>query len=170
VEEHSPDTHALAPKAVVERWLAIINGDTPSVKWTEGGAEEVMSPDVRWRLIGSTPISRLHHGFGELRPGFWSMLYEGDGRGSGTQGLDRDYDRKLRADAILEIEDGRVLLLAQADARGRNGKPYDNEYCFLIRVADGKIAEMTEYCDTAMIERVIFDKAIVPAEKLRADS
>src|SRR5688572_27294176 len=101
-----------------------------------------MSPDVRRRLIGSTPISRVHHGFDDLKPGFWSMLYEGEGRGGGTQGLDRDYDRKLRADAILEIEDGRVLLLAQADARGRNGKPYDNEYCFLIRVADGKITEL----------------------------
>jgi len=32
----------------------------------------------------------------------------------------------------------------------RSGKPYDNHYCYVCRLADGKLRELTEYMDTEL--------------------
>ncbi len=41
------------------------------------------------------------------------------------------------------------------EARGRNttkdGVPYNNVYCYVFRLADGKLQEMTEYMDTELV-------------------
>jgi uncharacterized protein len=37
----------------------------------------------------------------------------------------------------------------------KNGKPYNNEYCYVIRLAGGQMRELTEYLDTALVERVL---------------
>lgn len=31
------------------------------------------------------------------------------------------------------------------------GVPYNNTYCFVFRLADGKVREVTEYMDTALV-------------------
>jgi ketosteroid isomerase-like protein len=31
------------------------------------------------------------------------------------------------------------------------GRPYHNTYCHVCRLADGKLIELTEYCDTALV-------------------
>ncbi len=50
---------------------------------------------------------------------------------------------------------------------GRNGLPYDQEYCWIITVRDDKIVHLREYCDTVMFETAMFDKRLVPAESLQ---
>lgn len=50
------------------------------------------------------------------------------------------------------------------EANGRNttrtGKDYSNTYCFVIRLADGLIREVTEYMDTALVERALEPPAL----------
>jgi uncharacterized protein len=36
-----------------------------------------------------------------------------------------------------------------------SGKRYANTYCFVIRMAEGQLRELTEYMDTALVERVL---------------
>ena len=47
------------------------------------------------------------------------------------------------------------------EARGANttkaGRPYCNSYCFVFRVADGKLAEVTEYMDSELVTAVLGD-------------
>lgn len=43
-------------------------------------------------------------------------------------------------------------------AQARNGAAYDNDYAVVFRVVGGKIAEVTEYCDTSYMKRVLFDQ------------
>ena len=47
------------------------------------------------------------------------------------------------------------------EARGANttkaGVPYCNTYCFVFRVADGKLAELTEYMDSELVTAVLGD-------------
>lgn len=43
-------------------------------------------------------------------------------------------------------------------ARARNGKPYDDDYAVVFRVTGGRIAEVTEYCDTSHMKRVLFEQ------------
>lgn len=53
---------------------------------------------------------------------------------------------------------------AAVEARGHNvtkaGTPYRNEYCFVFRFVEGKIAEVTEYSDTELIAKVLGDPAV----------
>lgn len=45
------------------------------------------------------------------------------------------------------------------EARGDNvttaGVRYDNQYCMVWRVEDGRIKQIKEYCDSALVERVL---------------
>ena len=41
------------------------------------------------------------------------------------------------------------------DAITVSGERYANTYCLVIRIADGQLREMTEYIDTALVDRVL---------------
>lgn len=45
------------------------------------------------------------------------------------------------------------------ECRGRvttkAGKPYNNVYCWVCRIADGKLRELTEYMDTELVARAL---------------
>ena len=45
------------------------------------------------------------------------------------------------------------------EARGKNttkgGNAYDNAYCYVFRLANGKLVEMTEYLDTELVTSVL---------------
>ncbi|MBF6340390.1 nuclear transport factor 2 family protein [Nocardia abscessus] len=58
------------------------------------------------------------------------------------------------AELILAVDD-RVVVRARAQAVTIRGETYDQIYCFLFRVTDGKLREVVEYCDTALVERVL---------------
>ncbi|WP_063052903.1 nuclear transport factor 2 family protein [Nocardia arthritidis] len=44
---------------------------------------------------------------------------------------------------------------ARAEGVTTRGESYDQTYCFVFRVAEGKLREVVEYCDTALVERVL---------------
>ncbi|HEX8414596.1 MAG TPA: hypothetical protein VF637_12035 [Sphingomicrobium sp.] len=70
------------------------------------------------------------------------------------------------AKAIYLVSDGNVVM---AEVRGsvqtRAGERYDNEYCFVFRFRGDRIAEIVEYCDADLIERVLgsYDDACAAA-------
>ncbi|MFA7586880.1 MAG: hypothetical protein WCY11_11905, partial [Novosphingobium sp.] len=99
---------------------------------------------------------------------FQYKCWHGDDRpGSRDQGLDPDYGVKpLKILDVVAMEDGRVMVHCTSDCRGRNGVAYKNEYCWLITVRNGKITDLYEFADTALIEAALFNKKIVPAEQL----
>ncbi len=48
-----------------------------------------------------------------------------------------------------------VVVEARGDMLTKTGQRYDNHYCLMYRLADGKIAEIREYQDSALCERVL---------------
>ena len=48
-----------------------------------------------------------------------------------------------------------VVVEARGEMRTKAGVPYNNEYCLIYRLKDGKIVEMREYCDSALTEAVL---------------
>ncbi|MFE7743221.1 nuclear transport factor 2 family protein [Nocardia sp. NPDC057455] len=58
------------------------------------------------------------------------------------------------AESIV-AEDDNVVVRARAEAVTTRGETYDQTYCFVFRVADGMLREVVEYCDTALVERVL---------------
>lgn len=61
-----------------------------------------------------------------------------------------------RSDADLILADGdQVMVQAHATATTTRGEAYNQTYCFVFRVADGRLTEVVEHCDTALVERVL---------------
>ena len=63
------------------------------------------------------------------------------------------------ADVVfLDLEDA-VAPNQKVEARGKvttkSGKPYNNSYCYVCRLLDGKLVEVTEYMDTEMAAAVL---------------
>ena len=113
---------------------------------------ERMSEDFRWINIGTNK---------------WSGTFDG------KQAVLRDLLAPLRARLVERSRTVAHRFIAEGDyviveARGDNvttaRKQYNNEYCFVFRLSDGKITEVKEYADTALVDAVLGD----PKEVLAA--
>lgn len=52
-------------------------------------------------------------------------------------------------------DDDHVIVEARGEMKRNDGSAYENEYCLVFRLADGKIAEMREYLDSALCESIL---------------
>jgi ketosteroid isomerase-like protein len=104
---------------------------------------DALADDVRWTIIGATP---------------WSRTYVG--KSCVIDDLLRPLGRQLGGASIIKaqhfVAEGDVVVV---QATGHNttvsGKSYENSYCWVIRMRDGKMSELTEYTDTLLIATVL---------------
>ncbi len=104
-----------------------------------------LADDVRWTIIGSTPLSGTFQGKQEVLD---KLLKPLTARLTGP--IVFTFDRFI-------AEGDHVVMIAGAEATAVTGRPYNNVYCIVCRFADGKIQEMTDYVDTELITRALFD-------------
>ena len=98
----------------------------------------------------------------------WRTIGEGSWSGefSGKQVIVDEIFRPLnrvlveRATIATRVVDGGDVIVVQARGKNltRDGQRYDNDYVFVIHFEDGKIVRYEEYCDTALIARVLPDR------------
>ncbi|MGY1899137.1 nuclear transport factor 2 family protein [Nocardia gipuzkoensis] len=92
-------------------------------------------------------------------PGDWSWSGTWEPKSAVLEGLLRplmaQFTEYRSTSELILAEDDRVVVRARAQAVTTRGETYDQIYCFLFRVADGKLREVVEYCDTALVERVL---------------
>jgi uncharacterized protein len=104
---------------------------------------DLMSDDFSWIFKGSTIWRGHYHGKANVRSKLLAPLFANfDGTYTNTA-------RRIVAESdmvVVECE-GRVLT--------KSGERYDNEYCYVIRMRDGMMTELTEYMDTALADRVL---------------
>jgi uncharacterized protein len=61
-----------------------------------------------------------------------------------------------RTVAFNFIADGDyVAVEARGDNVTKAGERYDNQYCMVFRIENGKIRQIKEYCDSTLVERVL---------------
>jgi ketosteroid isomerase-like protein len=136
-------------KHIVERIYAAMERGDRSV------FAESVHPDYIWRFPGHCS---------------WSRRFEG------REAIHRDLLRPLfglfatdyKARAINLVAEGdTVVAEVRGDAVLKSGARYDNHYCFIFRFHRGKIAEVVEYCDTDLEERVLgnYDAVIAAHRK-----
>ena len=100
--------------------------------------------DFSFTLIGNTPFSGTIQGKQAVLEGLQSIL--------GT---------RLEGGAIamtienLIAEGDYVAEQARGTARTRNGKTYNNTYCRVWRIVDGKIRSVIEYLDTETVRTTL---------------
>ena len=102
-----------------------------------------MADDFVWRITGSTAWSGEYVGKADVLERLISPL-----RGQFTA------PNSLTLSRII-AEGDYVVAECRGNATTLAGELYANTYCFVIRVADGKLRELTEYMDTALVERVL---------------
>lgn len=102
----------------------------------------MMVDDITWTDIGSHRFAGTYRGKDALGAQLFGPLM-----GSFKAGLHGEIDR-------LIAEDDMVVVQVRGTAELHDGTPYNNTYCHVIRIADGRIAEVTEYMDTALIDAV----------------
>ncbi|MEO8383534.1 MAG: nuclear transport factor 2 family protein [Acidobacteriota bacterium] len=102
----------------------------------------ILSDDIRWTVIGTT-----HH----------SGTYEG------KQNVLHELMARVMSHIVDHIavtphrfiaDDEYVVVEFSGKSTTRDGKPYDNTYCWVHRVVDGMVVEVTEYLDTELVTSV----------------
>jgi ketosteroid isomerase-like protein len=102
-----------------------------------------LAEDVRWIVTGQYS---------------WSRTFEGrDAVQNGLMGYFRSlFDIRPRTVAFNFIAEGDVVVVeAKGDNVTKTGLRYDNDYCMIWRVEDGRIRQIKEYCDSTLTERVL---------------
>ena len=102
-----------------------------------------LADDVRWVVTGQYSWSRTFSGkasiLSDLHGHVRSLLVD-----------------PARTIAERFIADGDIVVV---EARGNNltktGVRYDNEYCLVFRLENGKIREIREYCDSVLTEKAL---------------
>ena len=92
-----------------------------------------------WRMIGTTAWSGVYTGKAAIRRDLLTPLM--------AQFADQYVNL---ADAIIADGDT-VVVECRGKVTTKTGKRYDNTYCWVLRMSDGKIASLTEYMDTELV-------------------
>jgi len=110
------------------------------------GFLNALSDDFKWITVGSTGVSGTYD----------------------TKGLLEVYFPKIAASFEkmpiivpykIIAEDNYVIRLGHGEGGiAKNGLTYNNTYCFVIQVEDGKIKEIKEFCDTDLVQKAELGK------------
>jgi len=125
-------------KQSVERaWRAYVSGDIDT-------AFAYMAADVRWIFRGDFP------GMESVIVGQAPLKSLKDA----SAGL---FPSGLRQEIRSVIGEGDLVVLEyRAHGPVANGQYYDNEYCAIFTLKDGKIQEIHEFTDTQRIAKTVF--------------
>lgn len=106
-----------------------------------------MADDIRYELVGDNSWGRVYNGKQAFRQDLGGPLMS-------------RIEPPLRMKAVRILADGdHVVLEAAGENRTRSGQPHNNRYCMIMRMKDGKVAEPAEYVDTALLLRVLGERA-----------
>lgn len=107
---------------------------------------DAMAENFTWRSMGS---SRL---------GKWREVYQG------KQSVRRDLFAPLmsqfsgdftRTTSEIFADGDHVIVEMRGTATTRAGAAYNNRYCLVIRLSEGKMVEVREYLDSALADAVL---------------
>jgi uncharacterized protein len=102
-----------------------------------------LANDVTMRITGQYSWSQTFKGkealFQDLYGYLGTLLAEG---------------RRTIAHRFLADGD-HVMVEGVGEMKTKAGVPYNNDYCLIYRLKDGKIVEIREYCDSALTEKIL---------------
>jgi len=108
---------------------------------------DCLADDVVWIFKGSTKWTGTFRGKASvLRDLLGPIFSQFDGIYTST------------AERLIAAEDY-VVVEAQGCVTTRSGMPYHNKYCYIFRLRNSRIVEITEYMDTALADAVLADPA-----------
>jgi ketosteroid isomerase-like protein len=133
---------AAANKKLMQEIFAAAGNPDPAVR-DRALFTASLADDARWVVTGQYSWSRTFAGkqaiLNDLHGHVRSLLAE-----------------RSRTIAHRFIADGDcVVVEAKGDNLTRAGVRYDNDYCLVFQLENGKIKEVREYCDSVLTERAL---------------
>ena len=130
-------------KRTVQRWFDCIARNDGE------GMFALFADDVVYDLKGTTPVSGTYRGKQSIAEDFFIP-----------------WRRQIDGDLIVTVDEligegERVVALGRGRARTVFGMPYDNDYAFVFRVREGRIVEVIEFLDTALVETASYGRKLV---------
>ncbi len=106
------------------------------------GFMDRLSDNVRWTFDGTHRFAKTFHGKQDILNNLFGPLSE-----------------RLVAGIKVHVknciaEGDQVVVEAQGEARSKDGRNYNNTYCIVLKLENGKIASMHEYLDTELVKAI----------------
>ena len=104
---------------------------------------EMLGDDIRWTVIGTSKWSRTYEGKQAVVDELMRPLFS-------------QFAEPYRNTASRILADGdHVVVECEGRVTTKSGKPYNQTYCYVCRIAGGKVRELTEYLDTELVSAVL---------------
>lgn len=106
---------------------------------------DCMADDVNWIFKGSTKWKGVYRGKESVLRDLMVPLFA-------------QFADEYTSNAVRVMADGEfVVVEAEGRVNTKTGMPYHNRYCYVFRIREGKVVEITEYMDTALADAVLAD-------------
>jgi len=119
-------------KLVTDAWDMITAGDAE-------GFLNTLSDDATWTFFGTHKFAGTFDGKAEIIAKLFEPLGE-----VLEDGI------KIKVNTVT-AEGDRVIMETTGTARTKSGVDYNNTYCMVVTVANGKIAAVREYLDSELV-------------------
>ena len=107
------------------------------------GLIDLMADEFTWEITGTTAWSRAYRGRETVRRDLFGPLFA-------------QFAGRYRNRATRFVAEGDVVVVeCRGEVTTQRGDSYDNTYCYVCRFVEGRLVELTEYLDTALVERVL---------------
>ncbi len=104
---------------------------------------DAMADDFCWILTGQTAWSRRYEGKRAVREELFRPLF--------AQFADSYTNQATR----FVAEGDMVVVECRGQVTTRQGKPYNNSYCYVCRLEGGQLKELVEYLDTQLVHATL---------------
>lgn len=109
-----------------------------------------LADDFCWIMTGTTAWSRTYRGKEAVLSELFRPLFA------------KFADQYKSTATRIIAEDDVVVVECRGQVRTKTGIPYNNTYCYVCRLADGKLKELTEYFDTELVTAALGDPSLEP--------
>lgn len=120
---------------VRDTWGAVSAGDVD-------GFMRRLADDVTWTFFGTHRFAGTFKGRDELVKQLFAPL-----------GAELADGIKVHIDS-LTAEGDRVVMEARGEALTKSGQSYNNNYCIVVTLREGKVAQVREYLDSELVTAV----------------
>ena len=142
-------------KELIQRWYeALADGDFETIF-------DMHHDDVVYNMLGNTPVS--------------GRIYGKDACCNGMIGqklLEKLIPERIKFSKewkIIAAENDRVVGLMKGGGPCQNGEDYEQTYCEIFTIKEGKIIELHAFFDTVLVEQCLFNNPLSSKPKTIED-
>jgi ketosteroid isomerase-like protein len=106
---------------------------------------DLWAEDFTWTITGNTKWSKTYRGKESVRQDLMAPLFA------------KFATRFSNTATRFIAEDDYVVVECRGNVITKSGQPYNNTYCYVCRMTDGRLRELTEYLDTELVTKALGD-------------